>query len=64
MTAIGPDFISLQVRDLGRAAAFYETRLGLHRAPASPPGAVVFTTSPVPFAVREPDMTTKGSTIW
>ena len=38
----GPDFISLQVRDLDTAAAFYETRLGLRRAPASPPGAVVF----------------------
>ncbi|WP_433380925.1 VOC family protein [Streptosporangium sp. CA-115845] len=24
------------------------------RAPASPPGAVVFTTAPIPFAVREP----------
>ena len=50
----GPDFISLQVRDLDTAAAFYEERLGLTRAPASPPGAVVFTTQPVPFAVREP----------
>ena len=39
---VGPDFISLQVRDLDTAAAFYEERLGLPRAPASPPGAVVF----------------------
>jgi predicted enzyme related to lactoylglutathione lyase len=54
MTVTGPDFIALQVRDLERAAAFYEQRLGLHRAPASPPGAVVFATTPVPFAVREP----------
>ena len=51
---VGPDFISLQVRDLDTAAAFYEQRLGLRRAPASPPGAVVFTTEPIPFAVREP----------
>lgn len=50
----GPDFIALQVRDLERAAAFYEQRLGLRRAPASPPGAVVFATEPIPFAVREP----------
>lgn len=50
----GPSFLALQVRDLDRAATFYETRLGLQRTPASPPGAVVFTTSPVPFAVREP----------
>jgi hypothetical protein len=34
-------------------SAFYEKHLGLRRAPASPPGAVVFATEPVPFAVRE-----------
>jgi hypothetical protein len=50
---VGPDFISLQVRDLDTAAAFYEQRLGLPRAPASPPGAVVFATEPIAFAVRE-----------
>lgn len=54
MTVTGPDFIALQVRDLERAASFYETALGLHRAPVAPPGAVVFTTTPIPFAVREP----------
>lgn len=53
MTVIGPDFIALQVRDPERSATFYETLLGLTRAPASPPGAVVFTTSPIAFAVRE-----------
>ncbi|MBU4213580.1 MAG: VOC family protein [Actinobacteria bacterium] len=53
MTVTGPDFIALQVRDLERAAAFYEERLGLLRAPFSPPHAVVFATSPVPFAVRD-----------
>lgn len=54
MTVTGPDFIALQVRDLDRAAAFYENRLGLRRNPAAPPHAVVFATTPVPFAVREP----------
>ena len=54
MTVTGPDFIALQVRDLERAAEFYQTRLGLRPAPAAPPGAVVFATSPIPFAVREP----------
>ncbi|WP_432483107.1 VOC family protein [Kineococcus esterisolvens] len=54
MTVTGPDFLALQVRDLERAAAFYEGRLGLRRSPAGPPHAVVFDTSPVPFAVREP----------
>lgn len=53
-TSSGPDFIALQVRDVEAAAAFYEKHLGLRRAPASPPGAVVFATEPVPFAVREP----------
>jgi predicted enzyme related to lactoylglutathione lyase len=51
--SVGPDFISLQVRDLDTAAAFYEERLGLRRAPASPPGAVVFASQPIPFAVRQ-----------
>jgi predicted enzyme related to lactoylglutathione lyase len=54
MAVTGPDFIALQVRDVDAAAAFYETRLGLRRAPAGPPGAVVFATTPVPFAVRAP----------
>jgi predicted enzyme related to lactoylglutathione lyase len=54
MTVTGPDFIALQVRDLDRAATFYEDRLGLRRAPVSPPGAIVFATTPVAFAVRNP----------
>ena len=54
MTVTGPDFIALQVRDLERAASFYETQLGLTRAPLAPPHAVVFTTTPGSFAVREP----------
>ncbi len=54
MTVTGIDFLALQVRDLDRAAAFYETRLGLRRAAVSPPHAIVFDTTGVPFAVREP----------
>jgi len=54
MTVTGPTFIALQVRDLDRAAEFYETRLGLKRTPVAPPGAVVFDTKPASFAVREP----------
>jgi predicted enzyme related to lactoylglutathione lyase len=53
MTVHGPDFLALQVRDLDAAAAFYEQRLGLRRAPVSPPHAVVFATTPA-FALREP----------
>ena len=53
MTVTGPDFIALQVRDLEKAAAFYENVVGLTRAPFSLPHAVVFDTQPT-FAVREP----------
>jgi predicted enzyme related to lactoylglutathione lyase len=53
-TVTGPDFLALQVRDLDRAADFYERRLRLRRMPNSPPDAVVFATEPVPFAVRRP----------
>ncbi|WP_394771375.1 VOC family protein [Lacisediminihabitans sp.] len=52
MPVTGPDFISLQVRDLARSAAFYERFLGLTRRPG-PPHAVVFDTKPVAFAVRD-----------
>ncbi|MBS4103208.1 VOC family protein [Tsukamurella paurometabola] len=52
-TLPGPDFLALQVRDVERSAQFYETAVGLRRAPQSPPGAVVFA-GPIPFAVREP----------
>jgi predicted enzyme related to lactoylglutathione lyase len=51
---IGPDFIALQVSDLEVSAGFYSEQLGLERAAQSPPGAVVFATTPIPFAVREP----------
>ncbi|MEU8707936.1 VOC family protein [Streptomyces sp. NPDC048565] len=50
----GPDFIALQVRDLEAAATYCENNLGLRRAAASPPGAVVFDTKPVALAVRDP----------
>jgi catechol 2,3-dioxygenase-like lactoylglutathione lyase family enzyme len=52
-TVIGPDFIALQVRDIERAAEFYERELGLTRAPG-PPHAVVFATQPIAFALRDP----------
>ena len=54
MPATGPDFISLQVRDLESSAAFYERYLGLVRNPAGPPHAVVFATEPIAFALRDP----------
>ncbi|MEK6344240.1 MAG: VOC family protein [Curtobacterium sp.] len=53
MPVTGPDFISFQVRDLDAAQAFYERYLGLVRSPAGPPHAVVFTTTPIAFALRD-----------
>jgi predicted enzyme related to lactoylglutathione lyase len=53
MPVTGPDFISLQARDLDASQAFYERYLGLVRSPAGPPHAVVFETTPVTFALRE-----------
>jgi len=53
MPVTGPDFLSLQVSDLAVSQAFYETYLGLVRSPAGPPHAVVFDTSPIPFALRD-----------
>ncbi|MET0821657.1 MAG: VOC family protein [Aeromicrobium sp.] len=53
MPVTGPDFISLQARDLDASQAFYETYLGLVRSPAGPPHAVVFETTPIAFALRD-----------
>src|ERR1700750_1857251 len=53
MPATGPDFISLQARDLDASQAFYEKYLGLVRSPAGPPHAVVFETTPIAFALRD-----------
>ena len=54
MKTIGPSFIALQVSDLETSARFYTEELGLDRAAQSPPGAVVFATTPIPFALRVP----------
>lgn len=52
MAVTGPDFISLQTRDLELSAAFYQQYLGLTRAPKGPPHAIVFATTPIAFALR------------
>lgn len=54
VTLTGPDFVALQVRDLAASARFYQETVGLPVNPDGPPHAVVFDTSPIPFAVREP----------
>ena len=53
MPVTGPDFISLQARDLAASQAFYEQYLGLVRSAAGPPHAVVFETKPIAFALRD-----------
>ncbi|WP_326665981.1 VOC family protein [Streptomyces sp. NBC_00385] len=53
MPATGPDFISLQARDLAASQAFYEQYLGLVRSRTGPPHAVVFETKPIAFALRD-----------
>jgi len=53
MPVTGPDFISLQTRDLDTSQAFYEQYLGLVRSQAGPPHAVVFETKPIAFALRD-----------
>lgn len=49
----GPDFIGVQSEDLAAAEAFYNGVLGLPIMQKTP-DAVVFATTPIPFAVRTP----------
>ena len=58
---IGPDFIGIQTKDLDAARTFYTEVVGLKVAAKSPPGAVVFDTSPIPFAVRSPLVDLRGT---
>ncbi|MGN8198572.1 VOC family protein [Salinisphaera sp. RV14] len=58
---IGPDFIGIQTEDLNAARIFYTEVVGLKAIAQSPPGAVVFDTRPIPFAVRTPLVELKGT---
>lgn len=53
MSAVGPDFISLQVTNLEASATFYKNYLGLTQSQAGPPHAVVFETDTIAFALRD-----------
>jgi len=53
MAVTGPDFLSLQVRDLDASQAFYEHYLGLVRSATGQAHAVVFETRPIAFALRD-----------
>ena len=56
MKIFGPSFIALQLSDLEASARFYTQELGLDRVAQSPPGAVVFATTPIPFGLRVPSV--------
>lgn len=67
----GPSFLALQVRDLEASRTFYVEKVGLKPLPQNPPGAIVFSTRPIPFAIRTPmvdlDATSKlgwGVSLW
>lgn len=57
----GPDFIALQVSDLEQSRVFWGEKVGLPLAPKSPPGAVVFATKPIPFAITTPKVDLKAA---
>ncbi len=51
---LGPDFISLQVRNLSASRAFYTEMLGLPVDPRfDTPDFVLFDSSTIPFALSE-----------
>ena len=49
----GPDFITLQVRDLEASRQFYADVLGFPLSPEIRPNAVAFSTQPISFAIRQ-----------
>jgi predicted enzyme related to lactoylglutathione lyase len=51
--SMGPDFITLQVRDLEVSRRFYSEAIGLETAPEVRPNAVAFATQPIGFAIRK-----------
>ncbi|BDA80260.1 glyoxalase [Leptospira kobayashii] len=53
-TLKGADFLAIQVKNIEASKKFYTEVLGFRTASFSPPHAVVFDTSPIPFAIREP----------
>lgn len=58
----GPSFMALQVSDIEKSKQFYTELLGLEIDPHGPPHAFVFKTTPISFAIRQPDIDLKVST--
>lgn len=57
----GPDFVALQVSDLEVSKRFWVEKVGLMPVPKAPPGAVVFATRPIPFAITTPKVDLKAT---
>jgi predicted enzyme related to lactoylglutathione lyase len=51
--SLGPDFITLQVRNLEASRRFYAEVIGFKIAPEVRPNAVAFATQPIGFAIRK-----------
>ncbi len=49
----GPDFITLQVRDVETSRHFYADVLGFKLSPETRPNAAAFSAQPISFAVRK-----------
>jgi predicted enzyme related to lactoylglutathione lyase len=60
--SIGPDFITLQVRDLEASRRFYNEVIGLPIAPEVRPNAVAFATQPIGFAIRKAQIEPEAKT--
>ena len=52
----GPDFITLQVRDLEVSRRFYSEIIGFKTSPEVRPNAVAFATKPIGFAIRRAEL--------
>jgi predicted enzyme related to lactoylglutathione lyase len=50
---LGPDFITLLVRDLAASQKFYTQLLELPESPEKRPNAVAYATTPCGFAIRQ-----------
>jgi len=50
---LGPDFITLLVRDLDASYHFYSELVGLKESPEKRPNAFAFATQPCGFAIRK-----------
>lgn len=51
--AVGPNFLTLQVRDLERAKQFYTDVVGFTPGESKAPNAAVFETTPIKLALRQ-----------